>query len=488
MAPPGVGRSVRIEIEDVQGLILRGFGSLKASCYLALQIRDLEGARAWLREIARELTPAAEPVTDRHVNVAFSYLALEKLGLSPSTLAGFANAFLEGVDGGKAVHRSAALGDVGESAPENWRWGNAQRPVEIALLLFARDEAGIEAFTAFHRERLDKHGLAIIGEFGSLELPGRKEHFGFRDGISQPAIRNANPPDERLGVLEQDRAENTVEPGEFLFGYTNQYGELPHGPCVDAELDRAGILAPHPAWSGMVHDFGRNGSYLVWRQLEEHAHEFWRTIHANAADDPAARTKLAAKFFGRWPSGAPLALAPDFDDPKLQDANEFSYAKDDPYGFRTPLGSHIRRGNPRDWNLSPKPETSVKIANAHRIIRRGRPYGPPVAPSMDPEHILVAKPDGEERGVHFVCFMADIERQYEMVQHTWVNNPKYGGLSDEVDPMLGAPPETGGTFTVQATPLRRSLTGISRFVTVRGAAYLFMPSLRAVRYLASLGR
>ena len=89
--------------------------------------------------------------------------------------------------------------------------------------------------------------------------------------------------------------------------------------------------------------------------------------------------------------------------------------------------------------------------------------------------------------MHFVCFMADIERQYEMVQHTWVNNPKYGGLSDEVDAMLGAPPETGGTFTIQATPLRRSLVGISRFVTVRGAAYLFMPGVRAVRYLAALG-
>lgn len=486
MAPTVVAEPARIEVEDVQGLILRGYGSMKASCYLALQIHDLAGARAWLREIARELTSAAEPVTDRHLNVAFTHLALKRLGLPNSALAGFGSAFVEGVDGGRASHRSLALGDVGESAPAKWRWGNAVRPIEIALLLFARDEAGIAAFTALHRERLDEHGLGVIGEFRSHELPGRKEHFGFRDGISQPALRNANPPDERHGVLEPDRAENTVEPGEFLFGYRNQYGELPSGPGVQAELDPAGILAPHPGWSGEVRDFARNGSFLVWRHLEEHVQDFWRTIRDNADDDPAERRKLAAKFFGRWPSGAPLALTPDLDDPKLQDANDFAYAKGDPYGYHTPLGSHIRRGNPRDWNLSPKPEHSVAIANGHRIIRRGRPYGPPVAASMDPERILAAESDAEERGVHFLCFMADIERQYEMIQHTWLNGTKFGGLSDEVDPVLGAPPAKGGEFTIQATPLRRSLVGISRFVTVRGAAYLFMPSLRAVRFLGTL--
>jgi deferrochelatase/peroxidase EfeB len=227
---------------------------------------------------------------------------------------------------------------------------------------------------------------------------------------------------------------------------------------------------------------------MVWRQLEEHVQQFWRAVHDNTDDDPVSRRALAAKFFGRWPSGAPLALAPEIEDVSLEDANDFDYA-DDPYGYLTPFGSHIRRGNPRDWHLAPTPEKAREVANKHRIIRRGRPYGPPVAESMDPEEILrtpLAQAARHERGVHFVCFMTDIERQFELIQGTWLNDAKFAGLYDEVDPMIGTPPAAGGTFTLQATPIRQRLGGLSRFVTVRGAAYLFVPGLRAVRFLAGL--
>jgi Dyp-type peroxidase family len=364
-------------------------------------------------------------------------------------------------------------------------WGNAARPIDIALLLFAGDAESIVEFVRFHRERLAKQGLDVIDEFHTLELPKRKEHFGFRDGIAQPALRNANAPGERPGVLEEGRPENTVEPGEFLFGYLNEYGAVAGGPVVQPELDPANHLPSFP--SSLERDFARNGSFLVWRQLEEHVQEFWDAIRDNAENDPVARRRLAAKFFGRWPSGAPLALAPEIEDESLEDANDFSYA-DDPYGYRTPLGAHIRRGNPRDWHLSPEPERSREIANKHRIIRRGRPYGPPVKDSMDPEDILAANADSQERGVHFLCFMADIERQFEMIQSTWLNDEKFGGLYDELDPMLGAHAAAAGAFTLQATPMRRRLVGLSRFVTVRGAAYLFMPSLGAVRFLGDLER
>ncbi len=479
----------KIDVHDVQGLVLRGYGALKGACYLTLRIGAgrVAGARAWLSEIAPEVSSAAGPLTDRHLNVAFTYPALESLGLPRSTLTGFRSAFVEGVAGGgeSPSHRSLVLGDVDASAPERWRWGNAERPIEIALLLFTRTEPDIAAFTAFHRERLAKHGLDVVDEFRAHELPGRKEHFGFRDGISQPALRNANPPGECPGVLEEDRPENTVEPGEFLFGYRNQYGAVASGPGVPAELDPGGLLPPRPS-SPAVHEFARNGTFLVWRQLEEQVQEFWRAVRDNADDDREARRKLAAKFFGRWPSGAPLALAPETDDPSLEDRNDFSYMQSDPHGYHTPHGAHIRRGNPRDWNLSSKPEGSLAIANGHRIIRRGRPYGPPVAASMEPEDILGADPDSPERGVHFLCFMADIERQFELIQGTWLNDAKFGGLYDERDPMLGAQPKAGGSFTLQAAPMRRRLNDLSRFVTVRGAAYLFMPGLDAVRFLGTL--
>lgn len=482
-----------IRIDEVQGLILRGYGALTASRYLTLRIGpDVGNARAWLREIADQVTSAAKPVApmDEYLNIAFTYSGLVRLGLPASALAAFRSAFLDGAAG--PSHRSLALGDVDRSAPENWDWGgDPEEPIDVALLLFASD-ARIEDLTRFHRDRLVERGLSVIGEFRTGELPGRKEHFGFRDGIAQPALRNANPPGERPGVLEEDRSENkanTVELGEFLFGYRNQYGDVARGPEVRKELDQGDFLKPVPG-SPELRDFARNGSFLVWRQIEEDVQNFWRAIRDHAENDPAARRMLAAKFFGRWPSGAPLALAPDADDPKLEDANDFSYAADDPHGYRTPLGAHIRRGNPRDWHLSPKPENSSAIANAHRIIRRGRPYGEALAPSMEPEDILRADENTDERGVHFLCFMADIERQFEMIQGTWLNGEKFGGLYDELDPMLGAQPESPGEprgcFTLQATPMRRRLTGLSRFVTVRGAAYLFMPSLPAVRFLGAL--
>jgi Dyp-type peroxidase family len=468
-------------------MILRGLGALKASRYLTLRIDNVAGARAWLREIADELTSAAVPVTatDRHLNIAFTCSGLTRLGLPETTLAGFRSAFLEGAAGAgeSPSPRSRALGDVDESAPERWHWGNAARPIDVALLLFASDSVRIVEFARFHRDRLAKQGLTVVDEFDTGELPKRREHFGFRDGIAQPLLRNTNAAGERPGVLEKGRPENTVEPGEFLFGYRNEYGAVPSVPGVLAALDPAGNLPSFPG--SLERDFARNGSFLVWRQLEEHVQDFWRAIRDNAENKPDARRMLAAKFFGRWPSGAPLALAPEIEDESLEDANDFSFAND-PYGYRTPFGAHIRRGNPRDWHLSPKPELSRGIANKHRIIRRGRPYGPPVKDSMDPEDILAANEDSQKRGVHFLCFMADIERQFEMIQSTWLNDEKFGGLYDEVDPMLGAQPPAGGGFTLQATPMRRRLVGLSRFVTVRGAAYLFMPSLRAVRFLGEL--
>lgn len=479
-----------VEIRDVQGIVLRGYGALKSSCFLALRIGSVPGARAWLSDIAGEVTSAADPVADRNLNVAFTYGALERLGLPPGTLAGFRSAFVEGMVGRAPLpsHRNLALGDVGLSAPDRWRWGNEKRPIDVALLLFARDDAGIRELTVHHRERLKNHGLAVVEACETYELPQRKEHFGFRDGISQPAVLNANPREERPGVLEAGRPENTVAPGELLLGYRNHYGALAGGRDARPARPANGGSPSHPIWrDGQLHGFARNGSFLVWRQLEQDVPEFWSAIRDGSDDDPAARRQLAAKLFGRWPSGAPLSLAPEFDDSALADRNDFLYAEEDPHGYHTPLGSHIRRGNPRDWHLSTKPKRALGMANGHRIIRRGRPYGPPVASSMSPEDIIAAGFDSHERGLQFLGFVADIERQFEVIQGAWLNDPKFGDLEDDRDPVLGETATGKGSFTVQATPIRRCISGLSRFVKVRGGAYLFMPGLSAVRFLGAMG-
>ncbi len=173
----------------------------------------------------------------------------------------------------------------------------------------------------------------------------------------------------------------------------------------------------------------------------------------------------------------PWCSLPYHDNPELQNENNFTYYPKDPNGLACPIGSHIRRCNPRD-SLGPDPATALNSANRHRLLRRGRSYGPP---QEDP---LVD--DGAERGLHFICLNSDIERQFEFVQQTWVNNPVFDGLDGEVDPLVGDLLRGDSIFTVQGEPLRRRVEGLSRFVVTKGGAYFFLPGVRALKYLASL--
>ena len=142
--------------------------------------------------------------------------------------------------------------------------------------------------------------------------------------------------------------------------------------------------------------------------------------------------------------------------------------------------------------LDPDPgsQESIDIGNRHRIIRRGRAYGPPIAESMDPAEILNGEDDGQERGLHFLCFNTSLGRQFEFIQQTWANGRKFAGLYDDADPLIGDhdPRDEGrtGTFSVQASPVRRRVRGIPKFVQIRGGAYFFMPGVRALRYIADL--
>jgi deferrochelatase/peroxidase EfeB len=114
----------------------------------------------------------------------------------------------------------------------------------------------------------------------------------------------------------------------------------------------------------------------------------------------------------------------------------------------------------------------------HRLIRRGRLYGDKLAPAADP--------DGKARGLLFMALCADLERQFEFVHEAWLQNPKFAGLSHERDPIAPWDPGAGAaldTFSLAGSPFRQKFE-LERFVRVRGGAYLFMPSLRALAYLA----
>jgi Dyp-type peroxidase family len=460
-----------LELEDVQGLLLRGYGSLRAARYLLLRMGDAAAARGWLRALADRVTTAQRSPDGTAVNVALTAPGLAALGLPAAVLAGFALEFTEGMT---SPHRSRILGDVDESAPERWAWGSpGGDPVHVLLLLFARDQAGLGHLDGERRREAEAAGLRVVASLDTVDL-GDHEHFGFHDGISQPVM---------VGSGQRESALNTIQPGEFLLGYVNEHGQLTERPVLapgddpDRVLPRDGAHRP---------DLGRNGTYLVMRQLRQDVRGFWRWADeaSRAPDgsaDPDAMTRLAAKMVGRWPGGAPLVLAPEHDDQSLAAANDFAYQAPDPDGLRCPVGAHVRRANPRD-SLDPKPGTqqSIAVGKRHRLIRRGREYGAAPAPGT----LLDAADDGVDRGLHFICLCGNIARQFEFVQATWVISPKFDGLHEDDDPLLGARGPGAGTFRVQGTPVRRRHRDLPRFITVRGGGYFFLPGLRALRYLS----
>lgn len=475
-----------LELKDIQGIILRGYAELNNASFLLLRIDDVGLAKQWLTTLDLRNAETRPRATDSSANIAFTPSGLKKLGLADELRGMFSTEFTEGMSA--TAHRRRILGDHGDSDPRSWRWGGpGNETIDILLMLYAVDATALQRFAEGHFDQLVRHGVRIVEQLDSLTLPGRREHFGFREGISQPDLE---------GFCRDSLPGNSVAPGEFLFGYPNAYAQYTARPTLPADHDPRQFLSAAPDHP-MRRDLGRNGSYLVFRQLRQHVSAFWNYCaeHAPAVfpgDHAHASVALASKMVGRWPNGASLVKDPHADSAKVTDDNDFLYVRSgDAEGLRCPIGAHVRRSNPRD-SLDPEPgsDRSTEINNRHRIIRRGRAYGPPVAASMDPRDIIGKPDDDQERGLHFICFNTQIGRQFEFIQQTWLNSPKFEGLYEDDDPLTGdrggneqAP---GGTFTIQHHPVRKRISGMPRFVTVRGGGYFFMPGISAVRYLASL--
>jgi Dyp-type peroxidase family len=488
----------QVELDDVQGLVARSYQQLREASYVPVYFanpKDSGAARAWVGALAARVTPAttsgAEAARDgRALSVGLTYAGMEALGLDDTTLGTFSREFIMGMTG---EHTQRVLGDTGPVAPSTWEWGGTRNPtVHAMLFLYAATPEGLQALLEEEAKHAAAAGATLGAPLGSVLLAGDKEHFGFHDGIAQP----------RVDGLKADADASSNEPkiptGEVVLGYLNAYGQLPATPSVpvtEAARELFPIAPPDPydTTLGERLDLGKNGSYVAFRQYAQDVKAFWSFVDQAAARDAARRKWLAARMVGRWPNGAPLEESPD-EEPATFDkarANEFLYAAKDLHGERCPLGSHIRRTNPRD-GMGPTPAESLLVADRHRLLRRGRAYGPPLAASFDPADILASDGAGE-RGLHFICFNTDLGRQFEFVQSTWVNSMKFDGLYADPDPVI-APhrdpadpathPEEVSRFTVQQCPVRHRVNGIPRFVTIRGGAYLFMPGMKALQYLS----
>jgi Dyp-type peroxidase family len=512
--------------------------ALASSMTVTFGDRPLVGDGAIYEENGPAIDPSDESQLSQHhaksdaarmarraVFLGYSAAGLKKFDAPNMLDGGLCDLFPPAFQLGMAA-RGRNLGDLGEAGSQNWRWGDAKgagpsyTPVaEAVFFIYAETQADLEYTTQVHTALLENYGGKILSVTNCA--PARLEqgedqhafeHFGYRDGISQPVIKATHR--ARKGVPDRD----LVEGGEFILGYANGQGFFSPSPLLPAEADLGRILpqlssrelsrfpdfgAAGKSQSGR--DFGRNGTFLVVRELSQDVEGFEEFVVKKAAEIKANyadiykvigqfpdKDWIKAKLMGRWPNGRPLIGNPvNTPSPKSSDPNfaacraaelenDFTFGGDDPQGLACPFGSHIRRANPRD-SKEPGDKSEQIITNRHRLLRRGRTY-------------TRTNNEGEtEKGIVFVALCTDIERQFEFVQQVWSNSPSFHGLSNEPDPISGAdtPDHMTGLpmprhFTIPTPAGSMKLGGMESFVKVRAGGYFFLPSRSALTYLTQI--
>lgn len=484
------------EFNDIPAIVGTGFMRLRHGRYLLLQVNQSDKARAWLREIqssgrvhsladvrraeagpSRQKTPdeaaAAKMGHGETVTLAFSHAGLLELGLSEHVDRPFPSAFRAGMS---CASRRQLLGD--EPGP-NWCWGDSDQgnnfPVHIFVLHFW--DGGSAPALEWDSAHLKASGFSVkfidtcpsyIDEPRRGE-PTMHEPFGFRDGIGQPLLRGIAL--SSAESLAQNRAgceafeDRLVSPGEFVLGHCNQYGERTY--CPGLARMQGDTMVVDAA-------FGRNGSYLVVRQIEQHVQVFREFASGSTIGD------IAERMMGRRMDGAPLMRSPNA--PPERDA--FRYLVNDADGFQCPRGAHVRRANPRDA-LADEVKAGINASKLHRLLRRGRVYAEgcvAAASAQTCDGNDARRAEGCGKGLMFLALNADLDRQFEFVQRSWIAGSRFGDMSDEQDPILGT--VRGRTFTVQGHPAGACVGPLPRFTTLRGGGYFFVPGLAALKFIS----
>ena len=491
-AKAGPGAAGTLNLEEIQGLILRGYRMPIVRHFLlrvdvAAEARKLLGrfvsgdesdapqittARDW--QVGFEPGPADNPSDlarrkpDYCLNLGITWPGLVALGLKdrvPTLAFKSFGAFVAG-----AAKRAELVGDVGPSGPQNWIGGFGAGDDHVLVTLHALSAEALTTYSdrlavlfgqggAF-REIWRRDGMALMETKDGKPVLTTKVHFGYTDGISLTTIRGGPeryPPDHQ----------QPCEPWLFVL------------------MDGAeNYFVPEPR------EFGLNGSFAVFKMIETDVVGFENFLQANK--DKIDPELLAAKMCGRWRNGVPLELSPDTDSPPggiaSERMNDYDYVNadgsGDPKGMRCPVGAHMRRINPRGQPVAGQGHNGGSN-NTHRLIRRGMPYGPAYDP-LQPH-------DGLERGLLGYFINSNIENQFEFVLSQWVNDAAFAGAvrldPKSRDPMIGTQDPADSIFVIPqangAPPIK--ITGLMSFTTTKAAAYCFLPSITAIKFIANLG-
>ncbi len=533
-----------LRIDEIQGNVLGGFnkdhqGIIPLS--FPQDAASVTAVRRWLARFAQRVTPLSQVLTFKREfkrrialegaepadmsalwrNIAFSYPGLTKL--VPQDAPAFKDiTFQRGLP-----FASALLSDpIVEGMPgekHGWLFGGPDAIPDILLIVAGDDAAAVEQelkeiITEARESGMScphydiGHDLAHYNDETRHYAHGH-EHFGFKDGISQPGVRGRLSPAENdfLTPRTAPTSNNPTQPewgapgqplvcvGEFVLGYGKQDPQFPRQAMPPDKLGtEADAVAP--SWAC-------DGSYLVYRRLNQDVAAFNRFLATSA--EQLARSPdfaqvqaehLGAMLVGRWKSGAPLMRVPNGDNPRLgatASANNafayngtladpqdgFPFISQDTDGVVCPLVAHIRKVNPRDGDTV---DLGLPPANlTRRILRRGIPFGRPLPPDA------ISDPEQTERGLLFLSYQASIRNQFELLCQNWMNQLNQPQSDTKGFDMVVGQTNQGTPQRVRSCTLKSaSGSGVTLstqqfdpkdWVIPTGGGYFFAPSLSALR-------
>jgi Dyp-type peroxidase family len=489
------------DLQDIQGNLVGFNKDHQRLVFLAFP--DAASGKSFLQAIRPDIATASEVRTfnglykeilgrggeSGTVEATWLNIALSATGLTTIGAAGTETLPAEFGQGMAA--QAQALGDVDDSAPAHWLapFNTGATPVHAMIILAADSSEDLDAGYGRLQAKIASTHVTEVGHHDGNVRPEPNrghEHFGFKDGISQPSI---------LGITESSKdGTDTIATGEFLIGSPDMDGTIsgqsppqqaPPGP------GQPGYPAPTPTPGPAFPDWTKNGSFVVYRRLRQDVGAFSQFVAQQAQAVGMDPGQLAAKLVGRWRSGAPMESVPSLPpgtDPSSTDPsiatpavlgddqiNNFDYEPGDADGSRVPRAAHIRKVNPRSSNPPGKPES-----NRHRILRRGIPYGPEFQQGEQP---YGQEPIGDDRdrGLFFLCYQSSLARGFNFLQQTWANARDFPQGGDGEDPIISqALAERDFNLPPQTTHLM-----MARWVFTTGGEFFFSPSISALAQLSA---